>query len=544
MKNRKLTALLLAAGMAVSVLAGCAVPGAATAPAAPQEPAAAVEEAAEEAAEAVEEAAEAVEAAVEETAAEAAGEWEGEVDEINLLLLDVPGLGSNCGPIVEKMNEITEKACGVRIGEIRWAGFGDYATSVSLAMASGEQTDIITIMPSAPANFITLMANEQLMDITELMENEGKDALAMVQDYIAAYSKDGRIYGLPPYRNYGASAYLIMKKSTLEELGLLEKAQNLTNWTEVEEILQAVNDNTNMSPIGSGIYVAGSLFGGDAFADAVSFDTLGDQYRLVYTDNEGNVSGLMDNADYRAMQERVKDWYDKGLVYKDLVTSEEHPDNLLKAGAIFSAVEISEMGVETAKNASLGFEVVCIDLAQQLIDSKTLQNIGMAIPVTSQEPEAAVRWINELYTNPELCNLISWGIEGEDYVVEDGVARYPDGIDAGTVRYHEPDYMFGNYFYIYPWSGDTADFRERAEAYLKSAPLSAFLGFTPDQSELQNTVAAINQVYQTYWKQIAYGVWDDSVWDAYKADLEVAGFGDFLGEYQKQLDDWKASNGK
>ena len=72
MKNRKLTALLLAAGMAVSVLAGCAVPGAATAPAAPQEPAAAVEEAAEEAAEAVEEAAEAVEAAVEETAAEAA----------------------------------------------------------------------------------------------------------------------------------------------------------------------------------------------------------------------------------------------------------------------------------------------------------------------------------------------------------------------------------------------------------------------------------------------------------------------------------------
>lgn len=61
--------------------------------------------------------------------------------------------------------------------------------------------------------------------------------------------------------------------------------------------------------------------------------------------------------------------------------------------------------------------------------------------------------MNALYTSEELMNLLVWGIEGEDYVVEDGEAAYPEGVTEDTVEYHTADFLYGNYFLCYPWSG-------------------------------------------------------------------------------------------
>ena len=152
--KKRFFAILLAGAMLAAAVTAC--DAGAAAPAEPaQEAAEAVEEAAEEATEEVAEAAEeAAEEVVEEAAAE---EWEGDVDEINVLFFDLRGVGENAQPIIDAMNEITAKKAGVVIKNARWAAVAEYANAVSLGLSSGEQLDIVGVMPMAPASFSSMV---------------------------------------------------------------------------------------------------------------------------------------------------------------------------------------------------------------------------------------------------------------------------------------------------------------------------------------------------------------------------------------------------
>lgn len=553
MSSKKVLAILLASGMVVGSLAACDAAGAATtaAPAAAEavqeaaeeateEVAAAAEETAEAAEEAVEETAEAAEETVEEAAEEVAGAWEGDVDEINVLLLDVLGSSENGKEEVEAaMNEITEASVGVH-ANIRFASMADYTNNLGLALASGEQLDLVNVVPMSAGSFLTLFANGQLMDITDYLEEDGQDILEMMGDYIYADSKDGRIYGVPCWRNYVAGTYLIMREDILNDLGMYDFAKDATTWSEVEELFTKVKDEAGVSPLGTSIYVTGTIFGDEEIANYVGFDNLGDAYAVLFADNDGNISSLLDNEDYLAQMARMHDWYGKDLVYKDLMTTDDHTDTIMKSGVIFSSVQVSELGVEAAKKEATGYDVLCKEIGLAPLGSTPGQRIGCAVPVTSQEPEAAIRWLNAVMASPELSNLLAWGIEGRDYVVEDGVAKYPEGMDTGSV-YHIPDYMGPNYFAILPWDGTSADFRQVAEDYLKSAEISPYMGFAADQSELTNIVTGISSAFEEFNDQIRYGFGDESTIEAYKTKLAAAGLDDYLAAFQAQVDAWKAA---
>ncbi|MBR2122809.1 MAG: ABC transporter substrate-binding protein [Lachnospiraceae bacterium] len=544
MSIKKVLAVLLASGMVLGSLAACDAGSAAPAAEAVQE---AVEEQAEEVAEAaeaqVEEVAEAAEEQVEEVAEaveEAAGAWDGDVDEINVLLLDVLGSSENGKEEVEAaINEITEATVGVH-ANIRYAGMADYTNNLGLALASGEQLDLVNVVPMSAGSFLTLFANGQLMDITEYLEEDGQDILEMMGDYIYADSKDGKIYGVPCWRNYVAGTYLIMREDILNDLGMYDFAKDMGTWSEVEELFTKVKDEANISPLGTSIYVTGTIFGDENIADYVGFDNLGDAYAVLFADDNGQISSLLENEAYLAQMARMHDWYEKDLVYKDLMTTDDHTDTIMKSGVIFSSVQVSELGVEAAKKEATGYDVMCKEIGLAPLGSTPGQRIGCAVPVTSQEPEAAIRWLNAVMASPELSNLLAWGIEGRDYVVEDGVAKYPEGMDTGSV-YHIPDYMGPNYFNILPWDGTSADFRQVAEDYLKSAEISPYMGFAADQSELTNIVTGISSAFEEFNDQIRYGFGDESTIEAYKAKLDAAGLADYLGAFQAQVDAWMAS---
>ena len=470
--------------------------------------------------------------------------WDGEVTDINVMLMDLRGVSENAQPVIDAMNEITEKSIGVRI-HVTWAGTGDYATQLNLSISGNEQLDLAMIAPIEASSFTTLSSNGQLMDITEYMNNEGKDALALVKDYIGAYSIEGKIYGIPTYRNYGSSVYLIMRKDILEQVGMMEKAENLSSWSEVEEIFAAVAEQTELAPIAGAknvSYQGGSLFGDNSFANTTSFDNLSDVLNVVFTDNEGNVTLLQENEAYRTQMDMVRSWYEKGWIYKDSLVTTDHVDTLLKAGVAFCAIETSELGVETSKLEATGYDMLCVELVPNMIGSSYVNKFGLCVPVTAQEPEAAVRWINALFTNPDLTNLLVWGREGEDYVMVNGEADYPEGKDASSVAYHTADFLYGNYFNAHPWAGNGADFREVALNALKSSPVSPYLGFAVDQSELTNTIAAITSVVDKYKGTIYCGAYTDAEYDEFVTSLKTAGVEEYLAAYQEQLKAWIEAN--
>ena len=108
----------------------------------------------------------------------------------------------------------------------------------------------------------------------------------------------------------------------------------------------------------------------------------------------------------------------------------------------------------------------------------------------SAEPEAAITFMSMMYTSPEISNLMAWGIEGRDYIVEDGVAKYPDG--NSEVPYHSDDFLIGNQFLALPWEGNSPTMREESLAQMEAAPISAYLGFTANTDSIATEVSALS----------------------------------------------------
>jgi hypothetical protein len=123
-------------------------------------------------------------------------------------------------------------------------------------------------------------------------------------------------------------------------------------------------------------------------------------------------------------------------------------------GVTFAYCCQSEFGVEQAKRNETGYEVLCIPYVDVPIQTGNGNSWAWGVPVTSEEPEAAVAFMNLMFTNKEIENLFVYGIEGRDYELnEDGEAcLLPD-----TKEYQSADFYWGNQFIAYPAEGSGSE---------------------------------------------------------------------------------------
>ena len=474
---------------------------------------------------------------------------EEDYDEINVSwLVTSPMTPEITDPIVEAINEIAEEEAGVHVN-ITFYDPGTYATQVPMEIQANGKLDLIMYTPIPGSGFQSFYRQGQLMDITDYLEEDGQGVLEALGDLVnGTTSPDGRIYGVASNRVLGSSLYIIMKTDVLEELGLLEKAENMTTWTEFEEILKEVTDKTDLAGIGNSD-VAGSTLavspfftGSDSFAENHGYDTLGDTNYLIASNSEGHVESYFGSDEYAKEVERAQKWYDEGLVYKDAAFSQEYNIHLIKAGTCFSTLSAAELGGEEISEAICGFPLTYVKVADSVCGTDATYKFGFAVPVCATDPEAAVRFLNLLYTNSDIENMLAWGLEGRDWVEKDGEAVYPEGVNADNCLYHMGDYLNGNQFITIPWEGSGADFREVQQAYQDELVYSPYMGFAADTDEVTNEATACFQIIEQYRKQLASGSSGD--WEGTLAEmnekLQVNGIDKIVDTYQTQLDAWIA----
>lgn len=478
---------------------------------------------------------------------------DGEIIELSMYYFDLNGNASkDADSVVAAINEITEPELGIHV-DITYLGMADYPTQLSLAITSGEKLDLACLVTLPAATLSTLHANGQLLDISSyLQEDYAAGLMETVGDYLDAYTYSDGIFGVPTFRIYNTDRWIMMREDILEELGMVEFAQNMTNWAQYDELLEMVYDNyngTGLYPVckGSGYVVLFDqaftfptiLEGGD-FSDNVAFDNLNDGVQLICTDEDGNVYNYAETDSYVASCVKAAEWYEKGWLYPDSYLAEDHGDILMKQGIAFSEIQGSEIGIEVAKKASTGYDVVCTNICPGMVTTTTLASWGSVLPVTCEEPEAAIKFLNALYTDSRLMNLLNYGIENEHYVVNDeGEACYPEGVTADSVGYHASDWIMGNQFLTLPWEGQGGDFREKALAE-NAKVLSPYLGFTIDTTELTDTIAALTSVSNEYTRSLYCGLYTEELYNEFLADLKTAGIDEYVAAFQAQLDAWTA----
>lgn len=471
------------------------------------------------------------------------GDNETETTNITVWLADwgSAGAGNKADAVHEAISTYAKEKIGVTI-DFHWVAAADYATQFSLALSNNEVIDLAMIMPQK-GNFTTMYTMNATMDITDLMAEYAPQTLELLGDYVKATTVDGRIHGLPTYRMLNTNTYAVMRTDILEELGMVEAAQNADSWADWEAIMAAFADKGfDLYAMGGGYQTgmanAVNITGYENWDDTVAFDNLGDKNGVIYTDRDGNISLLAERQTWIDGAKRVKAWYDAGYIYPDVFTLTETPQAYIGQGAFAGALIGTEYGAESSLYQQTGYECVCTEIVANTVTSTACQNFGIMVPFTAAEPEAAVRFIELMYTDETLMNLIAWGVEGETYTVKDGEGFYPEGTDISNCGYHYYDFCVGNQFLILPWDGNGADYRERSMENFLSASPSAYLGLTVDLSEYQTLQVAINSVYNEYYVQLSSGNYSDELYNEYMEKLEAAGIDEYLGIYQTQADEF------
>ena len=471
--------------------------------------------------------------------------------EIKVALMTTSAIDSDaCAHVQDAMNELLLDKINVQ-AEFMWFDPTTYATQVPMMLQAGEHLDLIMFTPVPGSGYQSFMSQNQLMDITDYIEEYGENITEVMGDYLQATTKNGRLYGVGGLTSLAGYEAVTMRKDILDELGLTEKAQNMTTWTEYEEIMQEVVANTDLNGVvnsdqeGSCISPQPYLNAGDAFEDTIFVDTLGDSFQYTYADSDTDTVNCYFYSDgwYESVK-RAKQYYDEGLIFKDAANSQDYAESLVKNGVGFSMVKQCEDGSVSTLQSATGYEIMIVPVKNRMVTTDSILKFGFCVPITASEPEAAVKLMNLLYGDTEVQDTLTWGVEGVDYVQkDDGTLTYPDGVTADTVLYHTADFLYGNRLNVTPWEGDGVDVRERQAAGNASVTPSKYLGFSVDSTVVSTEISACKNVVDKYKPQLSSGSVDDvdAVYQAFVSELSAAGMDKILETYQAQLDEWLAS---
>jgi ABC-type sugar transport system, periplasmic component len=438
--------------------------------------------------------------------------------------------------VQEKINEITIKKINAEV-ELVVIPSGSYKQQMTLMLSGDEQLDVMgansTLIPSS-------YASEAIRPLDDLVEKYGqgiKEALG--EKVLACGNFAGKLYSIPIKADTanGMGSY-VLRKDICDKYNI--DVASIDSYEKLGEAFALVHEKEPEM-----MMLANASVGYSALQYNVCWDKLGDNFGVLADKGQNlKVVNLFETNEYKNYVNVFRDWYQKGYMSKDITNATESGGELMKAGNLFAYPTSNKPGIEIQEQNNSGYEVnVC-----QVLDTITVtgNNWQWTIPENSKNPEKAMEFLNLMYTDSDIINLLAYGIEGEHYVVQDdGTINYPEGIDATKSSYNMGSmvWSFGNEFNAYVWNGNDSDLWNKTEEWNKTGVVSKAYGFTFNNLSVSTELAAVQNVYDQYRMSLECGVVDpETTLAEMNKKLYDAGLQNIIDEKQKQLDEWATKN--
>lgn len=434
------------------------------------------------------------------------------------------------------VNKIAQAKTGTTVAFLP-ISIGAYQQQMTLMIASNEPLDLM--VTGSGFNYALQAAKGELNPLDQLIEQYGKGvAASMSPVYLNATKVNGKIYAVPTVRDFAASEGAMLKKSILDKYNI--DPSSIKTYQDLGKVLELVHSKEpNIIPITTGVPGNSLVFW------MRSWDPLGDGYGVLPDFGQNTkVVDIYETPQYASMLDMVHSWYKAGLVQKDIVTSKDHWSVFMKAGKLAGYVNIQKPGIEVQDSQSVGTQLVAIPLVKPFSSTSNVTNIMWAIARNSKDPAKAMEFLNLMYSDSQVVNLIDWGIEGKHYVkLPSGQIGFPPGVNAKNSGYNpNTGWEFGNQMLSYIWKTDPPDLWTRLKAFNARSVKSKALGFTFDPASVKTQIAAVTNVVNQYGLGLEDGVLNPTeVLPVFISKLKTAGIDTIIAAKQKQLDAWLAA---
>ncbi len=441
--------------------------------------------------------------------------------------------------VLEAVNAVSGEKIGVEV-ELLPVDAASSGEQYPLWITQDRQMDLMLINYQDITAYVD---QSMLLPLDDLLEERGGHILSLSEDWadiLSAGTVREQCYGVQiPPRYQGACSGLWFYQRYLDEAGIAWDEHKVYSLEELDAIFAALKEkHPEMYPLGQ---VTNPYAFSTCSFYLKDLNTLGSTVATGVLDETSpghEILDLFETDAYVTWLKWIRQWYLDGYIYPEAAVTTSMSDELMRDGIVMS---IPQSGMPFFfREDQFGEPLVCLRTTPVVNTPPGGAGIFWTIPETAQNPEAAMDFLNLMYTDEEIINLFQWGEEGEDYVfIGDGVVDYPEGQDANTVGYQNPLGVYGDQRLCYDFRLENAD--EVYEAYSAEAEQRGFeyQGFRFDTTPVNMEMIQVQKVLDRYLHVLEAGSEDlDTIYPQFIRELRDAGVDQVIAEKQRQLDEW------
>ena len=442
--------------------------------------------------------------------------------------------------IEQKINEILEPELNANLDIVvlPWAS----ASQQLQLMLSGDEK--IDVFYTQATNAVQYMNAGQIVDMSELIDKYGTNIKQIYGEDIAKINQiEGFVYGVPNQIERGSIPAVFMRKDLVEKYNI--DTTQIKEPKDLESVFETVKagepDMTMLYSINDGDTPVTRLFRGDNLSDNNYLGVLMDQTNSTKLENFFATDWFKDTTTM------LYNWYQKGYISQDAGTNTENWRTVCKAGNLFSLFFAYHPGTPVEFESSTGYDFEIVPFYNEpIINSSSYNGVTFSIAQNSENPEKTMEVLDYIYGSSEIMNLLNWGEQDKDYVIEDadnGIINFPEGITSDNAGYNlNLGWELPNQFIAYKWTGSDPQLWEKMEEFNGSAKNSKAVGFLFDSSNYSSEIAALSNIVKQYSGALYSGSGDpDELIPELLEALDDAGINEVIQAKQEQLDAFLAA---
>ena len=442
--------------------------------------------------------------------------------------------------IEQKINEILEPELNANLDIVvlPWAS----ASQQLQLMLSGDEK--IDVFYTQATNAVQYMNAGQIVDMSELIDKYGTNIKQIYGEDIAKINQvEGFVYGVPNQIERGSIPAIFMRKDLVEKYNI--DTTQIKEPKDLESVFETVKagepDMTMLYSINDGDTPVTRLFRGDNLSDNNYLGVLMDQTNSTKLENFFATDWFKDTTTM------LYNWYQKGYISQDAGTNTENWRTVCKAGNLFSLFFSYHPGTPVEFESSTGYDFEIVPFYNEpIINSSSYNGVTFSIAQNSENPEKTMEVLDYIYGSSEIMNLLNWGEQDKDYVIEDadnGIINFPEGITSDNAGYNlNLGWELPNQFIAYKWTGSDPQLWEKMEEFNGSAKNSKAVGFLFDSSNYSSEIAALSNIVKQYSGALYSGSGDpDELIPELLEALDDAGINEVIQAKQEQLDAFLAA---
>ncbi|WP_229106723.1 ABC transporter substrate-binding protein [Paenibacillus sp. 1001270B_150601_E10] len=444
----------------------------------------------------------------------------------------------------EKLNELLAEKIGITVTYLK-VGWQEYEERLNTMVSTGTPFDIAY----AP-DYVAYYQRGAWLRLDDYLSNVGKEMYDTIDPIFwqGMRMEDGGIYGVPTNKELAVIEQWMYPEELIDKYQL-----DISKYTTVESLEPLFRMIKQKEPS----YLPMELDkDSNNFFSLYGYEYVSDKKLPLMVrsfDEKPQVVNIFDTKEARQVLHTLRDYYIKGYINEDAALRDNQ--GLNRGDKVFWKGAGGGPLSENSWSKDRGYRVVAYPVTPKVVTSESVRGGVMAVNAVTKHPVECIKFLNLLNTDPEVRNLMNYGIEGIHYSLDHNGQVVPitpeeDNNDASANLNNTPGYSAvqftqGNWFILNTMGGkvpEPLDKWEQFREFNATVTESNVLGFTPDLTQMPIQIQNIVMVWEKYYPGLMTGSLDvDKELPKFNQELRQAGIYKVITEVQKQLDAWLAA---